>query len=82
MMTLDQIPTEKYVKINSIDGGTWVKQRLQNLGIHVGDSVFVKRGAILGGPILVRINNSDVAIGRGMARKIAVSEAEYEAKQK
>jgi len=82
MLTLDQIPTEKYVKIKNVDGGTWVKQRLQNLGIHVGESIFVKRGTILGGPILVRINNSDVAIGRGMARKIVVSEPENEPKHK
>ena len=81
-MTLDQIPTEKYVKIDIIEGGTWVKQRLQNLGIHVGDSIYIKRGAILGGPILVTINNSTIAIGRGMARKIAVSEPEHEPKTK
>ncbi len=82
MMTLDQIPTEKYVKIDIIEGGTWVKQRLQNLGIHVGDSIYIKRGAIFGGPILVTINNSTIAIGRGMARKIAVSESEHELKNK
>ena len=73
MTTLDKVENARYVKLDRIEGGHRVRQRLTQLGIHVGDVVFVKRGGSLGGPILISSNNSDIAIGRGMAGKIYVT---------
>jgi Fe2+ transport system protein FeoA len=33
----------------------------------------VKRSGIIGGPVLIQIHGTEVAIGRGMARRIFVA---------
>lgn len=58
--------------VADILGGVGVRRRLNQMGIHVGDTVVVRRSGIMGGPLLVEIHGSEVAIGRGMARKIVV----------
>ena len=61
-------------EVLDIQGGWGIRQRLNQLGIHVGDRLFVKRSCIMGGPILIRIHGTDVALGRGMARRVILKE--------
>jgi Fe2+ transport system protein FeoA len=63
------------VRIVAIRGGWAVRQRLQNMGLHPGDFLVVKRSAALGGPQLVDVHGTDVALGRGMARNVWVEAA-------
>ncbi len=72
-LTLDSVPKGKEVKIVEIRGGWGIRQRLNQLGINIGDRVFVKRSGIMGGPILVHVHGTEVALGRGMAKKVIVS---------
>ena len=58
--------------ILEVNGGRGVRQRLGNLGIHIGDTVNVVRSAHFKGPVLIEVNGVEVAIGQGMARKIEV----------
>jgi ferrous iron transport protein A len=51
-----------------------VRQHLSSVGIHVGDTVQVKRHAVWRGPILIEVHGSEVALGRGIASKIQVEE--------
>jgi ferrous iron transport protein A len=76
MITLDKIPVGRQVRVEKIEGGHVVRQRLNQLGIHNGDLLRVKRGGPFGGPVLVTVHNTHVAIGRGMAGKISVIPAE------
>ena len=69
-ISLDQVPQRTIAKIVRIEGGHGFQQHLAQVGIHVGDKVFLKRSAFIGGPILISIHNSEIAIGRGMAKKI------------
>jgi ferrous iron transport protein A len=71
-MSLDNSIVNQKVKVCDICGGWGIRQRLNQLGVHVGDIVMVKRSGMLGGPILIHVHDTDVAIGRGMARKILV----------
>jgi len=73
--TLDRTENSKKVIVQKIDGGWGSRQRLNQMGIHVGDTILVKRGGILGGPIHIQIHGMEVALGRGMARKVVVREA-------
>jgi Fe2+ transport system protein FeoA len=59
------------VKIVAIRGGGNVQRRLSDLGLTPGKRVTVVAGQ-LGGPILVAIDASRVAIGFGMALKVHV----------
>ena len=73
-LRLDQVRENQEVKVIEILGGWGIRQRLNQMGIHPGDTIMVKRSAIMGGPILVRVRGADVALGRGMTKKVIVQE--------
>ncbi len=52
------------------------RQRLSQMGIHVGDTLTVKRSAVLGGPLVIEVHGSEVALGRGMAKQVVVRSEE------
>lgn len=70
--TLDAVEEGKEVIIKEILGGQGVKRRLYNLGIYPGIKVKVIKNALVFGPILVEVQGSEVALGRGMAAKVDV----------
>lgn len=55
-----------------IQGGYGLTRRLESLGIRVGKKVTKVSSQLMRGPVTVRMDNSEVAIGFGMARKILV----------
>ena len=71
-ITLDLAKENQKVKVMDISGGWGIRQRLGCLGIHPGDTITVKRSAIMRGPILINVHGNQVALGRGVARKIIV----------
>lgn len=73
MMPLSMANKDKLLKIINIVGGRNVKQRLSALGLYPG-SVIKMITNDFGGPLIVEVNNSKIAIGRGMAQKILVNE--------
>ena len=74
-MTLNQIKKDKEVTVVEIEGGWRIRQRLNQMGIHPNDRILVKRSGLMGGPILIQIHGTEVAIGRGMARKVVIKES-------
>jgi len=71
-ITLDLAKENQSVKVVDISGGWGIRQRLGCLGIHPGDIIAVKKSAIMRGPILISIHGNQVALGRGVARKVIV----------
>ncbi|MBN2412108.1 ferrous iron transport protein A [candidate division KSB1 bacterium] len=61
------------VVIVRINAGKGLGNRLANMGLHIGDSIKIVRSGQFGGPIIISINNTEFAIGRGIANKIIVS---------
>ena len=59
-----------------IQGGHGLIRRLESLGIRVGKKVTKVSSQFMRGPITIRIDNFQVAIGFGMARKILVEKEE------
>lgn len=55
-----------------IDGGFGLTRRLESLGLRVGKRVTKVSSQLMRGPVTVRIGNSQIAIGFGMAKKITV----------
>jgi Fe2+ transport system protein FeoA len=70
-MTLDKAKSNQTVEISQIAGGC-VRQRLNELGLFVGAHIKIKQGSSFGGPIVIAYNNSEIAIGRGMASHIQI----------
>jgi ferrous iron transport protein A len=56
-----------------IQGGHGLTRRLENMGIRSGKKVTKVSSQFMRGPVTLRINNYQIAIGYGMARKILVS---------
>ncbi len=73
---LDQSHEGREVKVVDIQGGPEIRQRLSALGIHPGDMINVLRYGALGGPVLIEIHGSQVALGREIASKITVEESD------
>ena len=59
-------------KIIEIRGGYNLLKKLGLLGIRVGVNVIKISSQIMRGPITLRVGNSRIAIGYGMAKKILV----------
>lgn len=53
-----------------INGGFGLIRRLESLGLRVGKKVTKVSSQLMRGPLTIRIDNSQMAIGFGMARKI------------
>ena len=67
---LTDAPKGKPVKLVSIDGGHSISKRLVELGLTPGTIFKVVQDS--GGPLIINVRNSKIALGRGMARKLLV----------
>ncbi len=74
MTTLERIEIGRRATVVEIVGGAGVRNHLNTLGIHVGDTIRVVERAPFHGPVLVEIHGTRVALGRGVARKVTVTE--------
>lgn len=74
MTTLEKIEVGRRATVVEIDGGAGVRNHLNTLGIHMGDTIRVVERAPFRGPVLVEIHGTRVALGRGVARKVTVTE--------
>jgi len=74
--TLQQLKKGEQALVRMIQGGHNIRQRLYQSGVHPGDSVRVVRPGFFGGPVLIEVHGMEVAIGKGMAKKIEVEVTE------
>jgi ferrous iron transport protein A len=58
--------------IVAVEGGWGFRQRLARLGLSEGQVIRKLSEVALGGPVVVLVERAQVAIGRGMARRIVV----------
>jgi len=72
MMALDNVDLKRQVRVIRLAGGHRVRAHLNTLGIHIGDWLTVVERAPFHGPVLVEVNGSRLALGRGIASKIQV----------
>jgi len=70
--TLERASAGAPVRVTDINGGRDVRARLANMGLLPGVTVHVLVRGPLGGPVVVEIDGSRFAIGRGLARKVVV----------
>lgn len=71
-LTLAQMRTGQSGTIIAILGGRGLLHRLEALGIRPGMKATKISSALFRGPVTLRTNHTQVAIGFGMARKILV----------
>jgi ferrous iron transport protein A len=56
----------------AVRGGRGMQSRLRSLGLVEGQTLRKLSALAWGGPVVVEVNRTQVAIGRGMAAKILV----------
>lgn len=59
-------------KVTDIRGGHGMLRRLETLGIRPGVSITKVSAQFMRGPVVVRVGNTQAAIGFGMARHVFV----------
>ncbi|MBS3770620.1 MAG: FeoA family protein [Bacteroidales bacterium] len=59
--------------ITEIEGGIGVRHHLDSLGIRINKKVEKVSQVLMKGPVTIKVDNSKIAIGRGMASKIYVN---------
>ena len=70
-VTLDQMKKGSRGRIVSVLGGRGVAVKLSAQGLNPGMKV-EKVSALRGGPVVVRVGRTQVALGLGLARKVLV----------
>jgi len=73
---LTQLKEQESGIVIRIEGGFGLVRRLESLGIRVGKKVTKVSSQFMRGPITIRIDNFQVAIGFGMAKKVIVEVTE------
>jgi ferrous iron transport protein A len=71
-LTLAEMKTGQTGTVVGVLGGHGLILRLDALGIRPGKKVTKLSSTLFRGPVTLRVNNSRVAVGFGMARKIIV----------
>jgi len=70
-ISLCDAPIGKPVILTRISGGSKFTRRLVELGLTPGVRLKVMQDS--GGPLIIAVRDSRIALGRGMAEKISVS---------
>ncbi len=71
-MTLAETPNKAIVRICAMRVGLRATGKLSQLGIRIGSEVLVERFAPFGGPVMIRIESREIALGKRLAQKILV----------
>jgi len=76
-LTLAQMRTGQTGTVVEVMGGHGLIRRLDALGIRQGKKVTKLSSTLFHGPVILRADNTQVAIGFGMAKKIIVEVDKY-----
>ena len=72
---LTQLKKNEKAVIKSVQGGTGLRQQLENMGIREGKTISIVEVSPLKGQVVVRNGTMTITIGRGKAEKILVETA-------
>lgn len=71
-MRLDTLETGRKARVININKGAGAEQRLLEMGIVPGVEVELLAKHPFRGPVIVKLNNSRIALGRNLANSIEV----------
>ena len=76
-LPLAEMRTGQTGTVVGVLGGQGLIRRLDALGIRPGKKVTKVSSTLFHGPVILRVDNAQVAVGFGMARKIIVEADKY-----
>lgn len=75
-MTLEQLPNNQPATIKQLHSKEGLRARMRALGLRDGREVAIIRRSRLGGPLQVRVGNTDLVMRRSEASLIEVEPAD------
>ena len=72
VIPLSRLASGQSGQVVDFGGGWGVKRRVQAMGIRPGKRITKISGMFMRGPVVVKVDNAQVAVGWGMAQKIMV----------
>jgi ferrous iron transport protein A len=76
-LTLAEMKTGQTGTVTGVLGGHGLIRRLDGLGIRPGKKVTKLSSTLFHGPVILRADNTQVAVGFGMAKKIIIKLDRY-----
>jgi ferrous iron transport protein A len=76
-LTLAEMRTGQTGTVVEVLGGHGFIRRLDALGVRQGKKVTKVSSTLFRGPVILRVDNAQVAVGFGMARKIIIDVQKY-----
>jgi len=74
-LPLTQLAADKTAIVVEIKGGRGLLERLEGLGIRIGQRISKVSGPFMHGPVTIKAGNIRVALGYGAAGKVIVEVA-------
>ncbi|MEA3254529.1 MAG: FeoA family protein [Candidatus Altiarchaeota archaeon] len=71
-LRLTDLKKKEKARITGFVGGQGFRRNLETMGVRAGKVIEVIALQPVGGPVVVRIDNLTITVGRGMAQKIMV----------
>ncbi len=71
-LTLLELPTGKTGTVKIIIGGLGFRRRVESMGIREGVRIKKISSHPFHGPVIIEVNRSCIALGRGIATRIVV----------
>jgi len=71
-MTLEEMNAGQRGTIIEVEGGHGITHRLASMGIRAGKAITKVSAMLMRGPVTIKIDNSQIALGHGMAKKIHI----------
>lgn len=62
----------KYAEVNNIEGGELMGKKLMEMGVNKGAVIEMMRNDA--GPLIIKVGETRLVLGRGMAQKVMVRE--------
>ncbi len=72
LVNLTQMESGQSGEVVEIQGGFGITRKLESMGIRVGKQIVKVSGLFLRGPVTVKVGNTQLSMGHGMAAKIIV----------
>ncbi|MFA5779008.1 MAG: FeoA family protein [Elusimicrobiota bacterium] len=72
IISLLNLEKNKTAKVVKIEGGAAFQKKLESLGLRLGVKIKKLSSSVFGGPVVIRVGRTHIAIGKGMANKITV----------
>ncbi len=57
-------------EIVSFEGGSFFRKKLEEMGLRIGTTITIVARQWMKGPVIIRFENTEVAIGFNMAKRI------------